>query len=215
MGTITRTFTNNIGSNGVLGSSAINNASLNNITLISGVSLKLLSTTTISSDATVSITTNIDSTYDEYWFVFNNIHPETNDRHLQFQASTNGGSSYGVTCTNANWRAAHKEDGSFSFLGYVDNDVAQSTSFFIINEGMGNDSDASCSGILKLYNPSSTTFVKHYVSQFSGMNFQSPPQATNYFTAGYFNTTSAVDAVQFKASGGNLDAGTIKLYGVS
>lgn len=215
MGTITRTFTNNIGASGVLGTSAFNNASLNNVTLIPPVTMNLLSTATLSGDATISFTSNIDSTYDEYWFVFKNIHPETNDRHLQFQASTNGGSSYGVTCQNVNYRAGHKEDGSFTFRGYVDNDVANSTSFFIINEGMGNASDASCSGILKLYNPSSTTFVKHYVSQFSGMNFQSPPQATNYFTAGYFNTTSAIDAVQFKASGGNLDAGTIKLYGVS
>jgi hypothetical protein len=79
---------------------------------------------------------------------------------------------------------------------------------------MGNASDASCSGFVKLFNPSGTTHVTHYISHFSGMNFQSPPQATNYFTAGYFNTTSAVNALQFTASAGDLDAGTIKLYGV-
>ena len=215
MGAITRGFANNIGSSGILGAGAFNDTSLGNITEMPGiVSMNLLSTTTISSDATVSITANIDSTYNEYMLLFVNIHPEENDRHLKMQASTNGGSSYGVTCTNTNFRAGHKEDGSFTFLGYVDNDVAQSTSAFVINEGMGNASDASCSGFVKLFNPSGTTHVTHYISHFSGMNFQSPPQATNYFTAGYFNTTSAVNALQFTASAGDLDAGTIKLYGV-
>lgn len=177
--------------------------------------LVLISTfTSDGSDATASFTSGIDSTYKEYLFVFNNIHCETNDKHLTFQTSTDGGSSYGVTLTNTNFRSAHKEDGSFTFLGYVDNDVAQGTSFAVINEGLGNANDASCSGTLRLYNPSSTTFVKHYVSQLSGMNFQSPPQATNYFTAGYFNTTSAINAVQFKMSSGEIQGGTIDLFGV-
>ena len=92
--------------------------------------------------------------------------------------------------------------------------MAQATSFAIINEGLGNDNDGCACGFLRLYNPSSTTFTKHYMSQFSGMNFQSPPQSTNYFTAGYFNTTTAIDAIQFKMSGGNLDSGTIKMYGI-
>ena len=215
MGAITRGFANNIGSSGILGAGAFNNTSLGSITEMPGVvTMNLLSTTTISSDATVNITANIDSTYNEYMLLFVNIHPEENDRHLKMQASTNGGSSYGVTCTNTNFRAGHKEDGSFTFLGYVDNDVAQSTSSFIINEGMGNENDASCSGFVKLYNPAGTTHVKHYVSQFSNMNFSNPPQSVNYFTAGYFNTTSAVNAVQFTASAGDLDAGIIKLYGV-
>ena len=215
MGAITRGFANNIGSSGILGAGAFNNTSLGSITEMPGiVSMNLLSTTTISSDATVSITANIDSTYNEYMLLFTNIHPEENDRHLKMIASINGGSSYGVSTTNTNYRAAHKEDGSFNFFGYVDNDVANSTSAFIINEGMGNPSDGSCSGFVKLYNPSGTTHVKHYVSQFSSMNFQSPPQTVNYFTAGYFNTTSAVNALQFTASAGDLDSGSIKLYGV-
>ena len=96
----------------------------------------------------------------------------------------------------------------------MDNNVEQATSFAVINEGLGNANDASASGELWLFNPSSTTFVKHYMSQFSGMNFQSPPQATNYFTAGYFNTTSAIDAIQFKMSSGNIDSGRIALYGI-
>ena len=178
--------------------------------------LTLLSTfTSDGSDSTASFTSNIDSTFNEYLFLFKNIHCETNDKHLTFQTSTNGGSSYGVTLTNTNFRTGHKEDDSFTFFGYVDNDVAQGTSFAVINEGLGNAADASCSGFLRLYNPSSTTYVKHYVSQFSGMNFQSPPQATNYYTAGYFNTTSAINAIQFKMSSGEIQGGVIQMFGVS
>lgn len=175
----------------------------------------LLSEVTASSSATLSFTSGIDSTYKEYLFEFINIHCETNDKHLTFQCSTNAGSSYGLTLTNTNHRAGHKEDDSFTFFGFVDNDVAQSTSFAVINEGLGNAADGSANGFLQLYNPSDTTFVKHYISQFSGMNFQSPPQATNYFTSGYFNTTSDIDAIQFKMSSGNIDSGTIKMYGIN
>lgn len=216
MGAITRGFANNIGSSGILGAGAFNDASLGSITEMPGVvTMNLLSTTTISSDATVSITANIDSTYNQYWFLFTNIHPEENDRHLKMQVSTNGGSSYGVSTTNTNWRAAHKEDGSFTFFGEITgNSVAQSTSSFIINEGMGNPNDGSCSGFLKLFSPSGTTHMKHYETEFSSMNFQSPPQTVHYFTSGQFETTSAINAVQFTASSGNLDSGTIKLYGV-
>jgi hypothetical protein len=156
----------------------------------------------------------LDNTYKTYLFRFINIHCETNDKHLTFQTSTDSGSSYGVTLLNTNFRGAHKEDGSFTFFGAVDNNVEQATSFAVINEGLGNANDASASGELWLFNPSNTTFVKHYMSQFSGMNFQSPPQATNYFTAGYFNTTSAIDAIQFKMSSGNIDSGRIALYGI-
>ena len=185
-----------------------------NIPLSNGGSQILLAEETASSSATISFTSGIDSTYVEYLFEFINIHCETNDKHITFQTSTNAGSSYGLTLTNTNFRAGHKEDDSFTFFGYVDNDVAQGTGFACINEGLGNANDGSANGYLHLYNPSDTTFVKHYISQFSGMNFQSPPQATNYFTAGYFNTTTAIDAIQFKMSGGNLDSGTIKMYGI-
>ena len=175
--------------------------------------LVLISTfTSDGSDATASFTSGIDSTYKEYLFVFNNIHAETDDKHLTFQTSTNGGSSYGVTLTNTNFSARLREDNGYNALAYTDNDVAQGTGFAIIGEGFGNANDCSGSGFLRLYNPSSTTFVKHYVSQVQYMNFQ--PASVNYFTAGYFNTTSAINAVQFKMSSGEIQGGTIDLFGV-
>ena len=186
-----------------------------NIPLSNGGSQVLLAETTASSSATLSFTSGIDSTYTEYLFEFINIHCETNDKHLTFQVSTDAGSNYGLTLTNTNHRAGHKEDDSFTFLGFVDNNVVQGTGFACINEGLGNPNDGSACGYLRLYNPSGTTFVKHYISQFSSMNFQSPPQSVNYFTAGYFNTTSDIDAIQFKMASGNIDAGTIKMYGIN
>jgi len=175
--------------------------------------LVLISTfTSDGSDATASFTSGIDSTYKEYLFIFNNIHAETDDKHLTFQTSTNGGSSYGVTLTNTNFSARLREDNGYNALAYTDNDVAQGTGFAIIGEGFGNANDCSGSGFLRLYNPSSTTFVKHYVSQVQYMNFQ--PASVNYFTAGYFNTTSAINAVQFKMSSGEIQGGTIDLFGV-
>jgi len=175
--------------------------------------LVLISTfTSDGSDATASFTSGIDSTYKEYLFVFNNIHAETDDKHLTFQTSTNGGSSYGVTLTNTNFSARLREDDGYNALAYTDNDVAQGTGFAVIGEGFGNANDCSGSGFLRLYNPSSTTFVKHYVSQVQYMNFQ--PASVNYFTAGYFNTTSAINAVQFKMVSGEIQGGTIDLFGV-
>jgi len=175
--------------------------------------LVLISTfTSDGSDATASFTSGIDSTYKEYLFVFNNIHAETDDKHLTFQTSTNGGSSYGVTLTNTNFSARLREDDGYNALAYTDNDVAQGTGFAVIGEGFGNANDCSGSGFLRLYNPSSTTFVKHYVSQVQYMNFQ--PASVSYFTAGYFNTTSAINAVQFKMVSGEIQGGTIDLFGV-
>ena len=216
MGTITRTFTNNIGSNGVLGSSAINNASLNNITSISGVSLKLLSTATAAGDASLDFTTGLDSTYNEYWFVFNNLHPSSEGTNwTEFQGSTDGGSSYGVTMTSTFFYAYHDESGTYTSLSYSSGeDLAQSTSFQQLNRfGTGADNDQSFSGILKLYNPSSTTYVKHFVFQTS--NYDQDNFAIRTFGAGYFNTTSAINGMRFAQRTNNIDAGTIKLYGVS
>ena len=166
MGQATRNIANSFTTSGVITSSGVDNTSLNNITDLSlGGSLILLSTSTASSDATISITSGIDSTYDEYLFVFNNIHPETNATGFQFQASTNGGSSYGVTATTTYFRAYHRENGENPTLTYeTGSDKAQSTDFIHFPDvDMGNDNDQAASGILRLYNPSSTTFVKHFV----------------------------------------------------
>lgn len=176
--------------------------------------LVLISTfTSDGSDATASFTSGIDSTYKEYLFVFNNIHPETNDTYFKFQGSTNGGSSYGVTVTTTNFIAEHSEAGSSPALSYnTGDDLAQSTDFQTLCRRVGGENDESCSGILKLYNPSSTTFVKHFTSDFNV--YQSQNFSLRSFTAGYFNTTSAINAVQFKFSSDEIQGGTIDLFGV-
>ena len=175
--------------------------------------LVLISTfTSDGSDATASFTSGIDSTYKEYLFVFNSIHPETDAKRLGFQCSTDGGSSYGVTTTTTHFIGYLREDGSASELSYkTANDLAQSTDF-IQFEKCGNDNDQCLSGILKLYNPSSTTFVKHFLGVSS--NAHEYPAALNAYIAGYFNTTSAINAVQFKFDSGEIQGGTIDLFGV-
>ena len=154
----------------------------------------------------------LDNTYKTYLFKFVNIHPETDAKRLGFQCSTDGGSSYGVTTTTTHFIGYHREDGSASELSYkTANDLAQSTDF-IQFEKCGNDNDQCLSGILKLYNPSSTTFVKHFLGVSS--NAHEYPAALNAYIAGYFNTTSAINAVQFKFDSGEIQGGTIDLFGV-
>jgi len=177
-------------------------------------SLKLLSTQTASASASISFTTGIDSTYDEYWFIFNNCHPATDDVDFTFNGSTDGGSNYNITKTTTAFDSYHDESGVSTLFRYVSaKDLAQSTSFQPLNTaGIGNDNDQSISGILKLFNPSSTTYVKHFISK---TNYSQKDDATmNTFVAGYFNTTSVVDAINFKYSSGNIDDGTIQLFGV-
>ena len=177
--------------------------------------LVLISTfTSDGSDANATFTSShITSTYKEYLFVFNNIHAETDNKNFTFQGSTNGGSSYGVTITSSFFEAGHKEDDSDPFLQYQgSHDLAQSTSFQTICRNVGNGNDESISGILKLYNPSSTTFVKHFMSNTNGYQYESYTE--NWYMAGYFNTTSAINAVQFKFSSDEIQGGTIDLFGV-
>lgn len=174
--------------------------------------LTLLQTQTASSSASVSFTTGIDSTYDEYWVIFTNVHPQTDATRLGWQGSTNGGSSYGVTTTSTHFIGYHREDDTATELSYkTANDLAQSTAF-IQFEKCGNDNDENLNGILKLYNPSSTTYVKHFLGISS--NSHEYPSELNAFIGGYLNTTSAIDAIQFKFDSGNIDAGTFQLFGV-
>jgi len=179
-----------------------------------GGSLVLISTQTASSSATLSFTSGLDSTYKEYIFKFINIHPATNDSVFQFQASTNTGSSYGVTVTTTRFNAYHSEDGSSSGLTYrTGDDLAQSTGYSLISGEQGIENDECTSATLHLFDPSNTTFVKHFIATTSQNT--SGDYAYNGFSAGYFNTTSAIDAIQFKCSSGNIDSGVIKLYGVN
>ena len=164
------------------------------------------------SDATASFTSGIDSTYKEYLFVLNNIHPETNGETLTFQTTTDG-SNFNVTATTTFFQSRHKENGSTQGLEYEGgSDLAQGTGFQALSPTVLGDADSAVSGVLKLFNPSSTTFVKHFLSRTSSP--QSGGSAHDSFIAGYFNTTSAVTGVQFKYSSGEIQGGTIDLFGV-
>jgi hypothetical protein len=195
-----------------------NNNSLSAITTqpsgLSGSAITLLSTQTASSSATISFTSGIDSTYKEYIFKFYDIHPASDTQRFTFQTSTNTGSSYGVTITSTAFGTYHYENGSAAALSYDTNDdLAQSTNFQPLTNTIGNGNDECGSGYLHLFNPSSTTFVKHWIS--NACILHNEDLCSTRMNAGYFNTTSAVDAVQFKMASGNIDSGVIKLYGVS
>jgi hypothetical protein len=175
--------------------------------------MTLLSTQTASSDSTISFTSGIDDTYDEYVFKFINVHPSADNARFQFNFSIDSGSNYNVTKTSTSWRAQHGEDDSSGQIEYdAALDLAQGTADQVLGDS-GYDNDQALSGNILLFNPSSTTFAKHYLATSDGSRWNDLQQ--QYFIAGYGNTTSAVDAVQFKFNSGNIDAGTIKLYGVS
>jgi hypothetical protein len=166
------------------------------------------------SDSDLSFTSGIDSTYDEYVFKFINIHPETDRVRLIFQANASGGSGYNETITSTHFVAYHDEAGSSSSLGYEASlDQAQGTDFQILTDSIGADNDQSVSGELWLFNPSSTVFVKHFISSFNMSHWND--YTNNPFVAGYFNTTSAIDEIQFKMSADEIQGGSISLYGIS
>ena len=203
-----------------------NNNSISAVTSMASLStgsMVLIKEQTASSSANISFVDGssdvvLDSTYPIYKFEFISIHPATDTAYLTFQGSTNSGSSYGVTITSTAFYARHSESGTGVELGYNGSaDLAQSTSYQRISQGVGNGNDETCSGELFIYNPSSTTFVKHFTSttniRYSNSGFTSFFSSNN-FIAGYGNTTSAVNAVNFQMSSGNIDAGTIKLYGI-
>ena len=180
---------------------------------VSGSSLVLLETQTASSSATISFTSNIDSTYKEYVFKFYDIHPATDSVKFQFQADTGTNTNYNQTITSSMFGAYHAEGDGSQGLGYeASHDQAQGTSFETLVINVGNDNDQSASGTLHLFNPSSTTFVKHFIA--TNNSSSAADNSQQDFKAGYFNTTTALTRVQFKMSSGNIDAGTIKMYGV-
>ena len=197
-----------------------NNRSIRNISAIPGAAKALthIKTLTASSSSTLSFVDGsddvvLDSTYPIYVFKFINIHPATDARHFTFQGNAAGGSGYNETITSTTFEARHDEGDSGTSLGYEsDRDQAQGTSAQIIVQGIGSDNDQSGSGELFLFNPSSTTFVKHFMAK--GQCSTDDNKSHILYTAGYFNTTSAIDEIQFAMSGGNIDAGTIKLYGI-
>ena len=177
-------------------------------------SMTFLSKQTASSSSTISFTSGIDSTYKEYLFTFKNIHPQTDEVDFLFQGNAAGGSGYNETITSTQFNAYHAESGSEAGVGYqATRDQAQGTSFQMLTNKVGNGNDEHTSGYLHLYNPSSTTFIKHFTARLVDSHYQD--YVSDNYTAGYFNTTSAIDEIQFKFSSGNIDAGDICLYGIN
>lgn len=176
--------------------------------------LVFISKQTASSSASVSFTSGIDSTYKEYIFYFNNLHPATDGAKIQFNLSTDSGSNYNVTKTTTAVEAQHNEADNSSVLRYqTGNDLAQGTGYQDLCRNIGNDNDQGCSGTLHLFEPSSDTFVKHFIANTN--SYFSNDQTDQLLVAGYGNTTSAIDAIDFKMSSGNIDSGEITLFGVA
>ena len=217
MGTITRSFANNITTSGVLLPASLNNASLTNVTAYNAAvatgNMVLISSQTASDSASISFTTGINSTYKEYQFYFIDIHPRTDAVDFNFNLSTDSGSNYNVTKTSTSFRTLHTESDASTDLSYNTNyDLAQSTAVQpLIAGGIANDADGSVGGILTLFNPASTTYVKHFISLFN--SYRSTDATQSCHVAGYGNTTSAINAIQFTMDSGNFD-GTILMYGI-
>ena len=159
----------------------------------------------------VDITSKITSTYSEYIFGFYNINPATDDATFSFQVNVAGQSGFNETVTSTAFRASITDQGSASLSYITANDQAQGTAAILLTGGIGNGSDESCAGILHLFNPSNTTYVKHYYSRFN--SYETSDYSQDHLNAGYFNVTGAIDEITFKIDSGDFD-GTIKMWGV-
>ena len=193
-----------------------NNNSISSITTPGSLAqgkMTLISEQTASASSSISFTSGIDSTYPIYLFKFINLHNSDDDNQFSFNFSTDGGSNYNVTKTSTHFYAIHTEADVTAFSYYVGGDLAQSTAFQITTLESGADNDECDVGELYLFNPSSTTFVKHFICTMNETG--AAPRASNNFIAGYGNTTSAINAIQFKYASQNIDSGKIKLYGIS
>jgi len=195
-----------------------NNNSLSAITStpsgVGGGSLNLISTQTASSSSTINFTSGLDSTYKEYIFKFIDIHGSADDTFFQVNFR-DGGTNYDATKTTSLFRIYNFENDATAALAYeAEHDLAQSTGVLKIAQGCGADNDQNTVGTLHLFDPSSTTFVKHFISKTSTIH-GSNDAAYSWCVGGYCNTTSAIDGAQFSMSSGNIDSGTIKLYGIS
>jgi hypothetical protein len=196
----------------------LNNRSVKDITAFGSISslgsLSHIATQTASSSASLSFTSGIDSTYKEYIFYFVNMHPATDGAFFTFQSDTGTNTNYNQTITSTHFQARHDEGDSDTSLAYnTGNDQAQGTSFHKLSNTIGNDNDQSLSGFCHVFNPSSSVFVKHFISNIQ--HSQDANFSFNVYTAGYFNTTTAITRFQFKMSSGNIDSGQILLFGLN
>ena len=199
------------GGNTLFTSDGSGNVSSVNVALAAG-GPNLIATQTASGAATLEFTSGLDSTYNKYMFVFLDINPATNDVSFGFHTSTDGGSSYGIIKTTTFYNAHHYENGGTSGLAYAGATFSHgnSTAVQFITQSQANEADASAAGIMYLFTPSSTTYVKHFYGR-SESNHQIDAAQDGFFS-GYINTTTAINAIQFKMESGNFD-GTIKMYG--
>ena len=200
----------------------LNNRGVRSATTFGSISalgeMRFIKKQTASSSATISFVNGtsdvvLDDTYKEYLFTFNNIHPETDEKDFTV-GFRDGGSAYDATKTTTTFYAYHDEGDSGAALAYIaGHDQAQSTGFQQLGDAIGNDNDQCCSGYMRLFNPSSTTFVKHFMASMNTITDAN--YSVNEFTAGYCNVTAAIDAVQFKMDSGDIDAGDICLFGIN
>ena len=206
----------------------LNNRGVRSVTAfgsLSSGSMVFIKKLTASSSSAVSFVDGssdvvLDNTYKEYIFTFKNLHLSSDTGSIFFNGSIDGGSNYNVTKTTTNFEANHNEGDSATALTYKSaRDLAQSTSDQIISNEPGNDNDQGMSGYMHLFNPSSTTFVKHFLIRQNST--YKADYTVDVYIAGYFNTTTALTRVQFKMisednqSLGNIDAGDICLYGIN
>jgi len=194
----------------------LNNRSIKDVTSLPfGVgNLIHIQSQTASNSASISFTTGIDSTYKEYQFWFINVHARSNDAFFEFNGSTDSGSNYNVTKTSTFFRTTHNEPDTYTDFTYATaEDLAQSTSYQKISYVTGSDADDNVVGNLTIFNPASTTYVKHFISVINATYTPPYPSSQNNFVAGYMNTTSAINAFSFRMSTGNFD-GTIAMFGV-
>jgi hypothetical protein len=211
MGAIARNIANKITTSGVFTSGAITNSSVTGITVLANASdgITLISSQTASNSASISFT-GLNSTYKAYKFVFVNIHPVSDD--AVFSVNFTDGVS-NLSKQSTIFRNFHNEADNQTLLDYLSGlDLANSTSNQPLNENAGNGNDEHMSGYLDLFNPASTTYVKHFIGR--AMTYQLNNAAFLTSTAGYVNSTSAVTNVIFQMDNGNIDAGTIYLYGI-
>ena len=197
-----------------------NNNSISAVTAAASIpsgALVPIKTLTASSSATLSFVHGtdgvvLDSTYPIYVFKFINIH-QSQTSFASFDVGfRDGGSDYDAVKTTTKFEVYHSEADATSFAYSGSDDLANSTSFQRLGLS-GYNNDESMVGEMLLFNPSSTTFVKHFISRTNGY-YTGNSASWSEFVAGYCNTTTAIDGVQFKMSGGNIDSGTIKLYGI-
>ena len=197
-----------------------NNNSLSAVTSVGLTQGKitLIKEQTASSSASISFVDGsggvvLDSTYPIYKFEFINIHPSNDGAKLNFNMSIDGGSNYNVTKTSGNLETYHYEDDSSSvFNATSGGTLQQGTGDLAVLRGVGSDNDQCGCGTMFLFSPSNTTFMKHF--QIRSVRSQSIDYAGDNLFCGYGNTTSAIDAIIFRMSAGNIDSGTIKLFGI-